>query len=416
MRFITGKGTRPGIDGRGVVRAVGLAALVLGLLAGCTPSREFLLKRSTELGEDKNYVRVLLIDTKERISISSPSRIKISDLSDRRVLRDMNKGSVYFYPERLKRPVAVESWNAPLSVNGTAYRGSIELHSRMGRLLVINVVTMDEYLSSVVPCEISSGWNTEALRAQAVAARSYAYYHIMNGSDPLYDLDSTNRSQVYRGAGVETERTNRAVRDTSGQVLAYNGKPILAFFHSTCGGRTVDNDKVCSGQALDYLRAVRCPYCSASPHFSWEEKLTLYEIRQHLGKKFLGIGPITGISFKKSDGPVNLVTVEHKNGVVRLSGNDFRLLFPDKKIKSLSFDAVKTRDGLLLKGRGWGHGVGLCQWGANGMAERKASYNQILRHYYRGTTLMVIGEKPRGDETRKMARDRGRRVEYARQK
>ncbi|HPO46948.1 MAG TPA: SpoIID/LytB domain-containing protein [Spirochaetota bacterium] len=151
MRFITGKGTRPGIDGRGVACSVGLAAFVLGLLAGCTPSREFLLKRSTELGEDKNYVRVLLIDTKERISISSSSRIKISDLSDRRVLRDMNKGSVYFYPERLKRPVAVESWNAPLSVNGTAYRGSIELHSRMGRLLVINVVTMDEYLSGVVP-------------------------------------------------------------------------------------------------------------------------------------------------------------------------------------------------------------------------------------------------------------------------
>lgn len=409
------KGRRPRLNGRAAASAALLVA-VLGFIAGCAPSREFLLKRSTELGEDKNYVRVLLLETTERVSLSSSSRIKISALADRKVHHDGKGGKIYFYPEKVRQPVIVESWNSPLFVNGVPYRGAIELHSRMGRLLVVNVVTMDEYLSGVVPCEISSGWNVEALRAQAVAARSYAYYHIMNGTDPLYDLNATNRSQVYRGAGVETERTNRAVRDTSGQVVAHNNRPILAFFHSTCGGGTVDNDKVWSGQALEYLRGVRCEYCSASPHYSWEDKLTLYEIRHHLGKKYVGVGPITGISFKKDGGRVNHVTIEHKNGIVRLSGNDFRLFFPEKKIKSLSFDAIKTQDGLLLKGRGWGHGVGLCQWGANGMAERKASYDQILRHYYRGTRLMVITGKPRGDSAGKTAGDRRRPFHDARLK
>ncbi len=181
-----------------------------------------------------------------------------------------------------------------------AYRGAIELHSRMGRLLVINVLTMDEYLSGVVPCEISSGWNIEALRAQAVAARSYAYYHIMNGTDPLFDLNATNRSQVYGGAKVETDRTNRAVRDTSGQVVSYNNKPILAFFHSTCGGNTIDGDKVWAGGGWTI-----CEECDVNtapnPRTSPGRRcVTLYEIRHHLGKKYVGVGPVTGIAFRKT--------------------------------------------------------------------------------------------------------------------
>ncbi len=390
--------------------------LAFAFLAGCAPSREFLLKRSAEIGADKNYIRVLLLNTTERVAVASPARMKISGLSDRKVHYDGKGRSVFFYPEKVREPIVVESWDSPLSVNGTPYRGAIELHPRMGRLLVINVLTMDEYLSGVVPCEISSGWHVEALRAQAVAARSYAYYHIMTGTDALFDLNATNRSQVYGGAGVETERTNRAVRDTSGQVVSYNNKPILAFFHSTCGGSTIDGDKVWAGAGMEYLRGVRCEYCARSPHFSWEEMLTLYEIRHHLGKKYIGIGPVTGIAFRKEGGRVNHVTIDHKNGVVRLSGNDFRLLFPEKKIRSLSFDAVKTKNGLLLKGHGWGHGVGLCQWGANGMAERKALYTDILRHYYRGTRLMVITGKQRPDGAKRVADSRSRRFENARLK
>ena len=396
---------RPRSNGRAAASAAAFV-LFLYLLAGCAPSREFLLKKSTEIGADKNYVRVLLLNTAERVAVASPARMKISGLSDRRVHYDGMGRSVFFYPEKVKHPIIVESWDSPLAVNGTPYRGAIELHSRMGRLLVINVLTMDEYVSGVVPCEISSGWNIEALRAQAVAARSYAYYHIMNGTDPLFDLNATNRSQVYGGAKVETDRTNRAVRDTSGQVVSHNNKPILAFFHSTCGGNTIDGDKVWAGAGMDYLRGVRCEYCAKSPHFSWEEVLTLYEIRHHLGKKYVGVGPVTGIAFRKDGGRVNHVTIDHKNGVVRLSGNDFRLLFPEKKIKSLFFDAVKTKNGLLLKGHGWGHGVGLCQWGANGMAERKAVYTDILRHYYRGTRLMIIAERTRPVAGEKLVRAR----------
>ncbi len=399
---------RPRVNGRAVASAAA-CALFLAFLAGCAPSREFLLKKSTEIGADKNYVRVLLLNTAERVAVASPARMKISGLSDRRVHYDGKGRAVFFYTEKVKEPVVVESLNSPLSVNGAPYRGAIELHSRMGRLLVINVLTMDEYLSGVVPCEISSGWNVEALRAQAVAARSYAYYHIMNGTDALFDLNATNRSQVYGGVKVETERTSKAVRDTSGQVVSHNNKPILAFFHSTCGGSTIDNNKVWAGEAREYLRSVRCEYCSQSPHYAWEEMLTLYEIRHHLARKYVGVGAVTGITFRKEGGRVNHVTVDHKNGIVRLSGNDFRLLFPEKKIKSLFFEAVKTKNGLLLKGHGWGHGVGLCQWGANGMAERKAGYADILQHYYHGTRLMIMAEKMRPVSGNKIVQNKPRR-------
>ncbi|HSV95863.1 MAG TPA: SpoIID/LytB domain-containing protein [Spirochaetota bacterium] len=399
---------RPRSNGRAVMSAAA-CVLFLAFLAGCAPSREFLLKKSTEIGAHKSYVRVLLLNTAKRVAVASPARMKISGLSDRRTHYDGKGRSVFFYPEKVKEPVVVESWDSPLSVNGAPFRGAIELHSRMGRLLVINVLTMDEYLSGVVPCEISSGWNVEALRAQAVAARSYAYYHIMNGTDTLFDLNATNRSQVYGGAGMETERTNKAVRDTSGQVASLDNKPILAFFHSTCGGSTIDGDKVWKGAGREYLRKVRCEYCAQSPHFVWEEMLTLYEIRLHLAKKYVGVGQVTGIAFRKEGGRVSHVTVDHKNGVVRLSGNDFRLLFPEKKIKSLLFEAVKTKNGLLLKGHGWGHGVGLCQWGANGMAERKAAYADILRHYYRGTRLMIMAEKTRPGSGNNLAQNKQRR-------
>ncbi len=372
-------------------KAVPLCAAFLFVLSACTPSREFLLKQSLAAGVDRQYVRVLVANTTERVLVSGQARMRISDLKTRKVHYDGQGSQVYFYPEKVLTPVVVESWGSTVCVNGTCYRGLMELHNILGRIYVINVVTMDEYLCGVVPKEVSPSWDDEAIKAQAVAARTYAYYHLMQKKDAIYDLDATTNFQVYGGFSAENERTSRAVSMTSGEIAAFNNKPIQAFFHSTCGGATTDDRFVWEGDDKEYIAGVKCEYCKNSPHYSWDETITLYEMRMYLEKKYKGVGAITGLSFKKNEGRITSVTVTHKNGRLTVTGNEFRLLFPDKKIKSTWFEAVKTREGLALHGHGWGHGVGLCQWGAEGMAQKGSGYRDILKYYYRGIQIINIG-------------------------
>ncbi len=372
------------------LQGLALCALV-ALLASCSPSKGFLLKRSIRLGIDKQQIRVRIASTGERVAIASTARMRIADLKTRKTHYDGRGRRINFYPERITTPVIVESWEKPLSVNGRAYRGAMELHNVLGKLCVINVLSMDEYLCGVVPSEIVSSWHAEALKAQAVAARSYAYYHMQNRKDAPFDLDATTNFQVYGGIAAEKESTSLAVRATSGEIAVFENKPILAYFHSTCGGSTVGDEFVWNGSHMDYLKGVKCEFCKASPHYSWEERITLYEMRMYLAKKYRGVGAIGGITFKRNEGRVSKVTIVHKNGILNLTGNEFRMIFPAKKLKSLSFEATKTADGLILHGHGWGHGVGLCQWGAQGMAKNGARYKDILKHYYRGVRMMHAG-------------------------
>lgn len=364
--------------------------IVISMVSSCAPSRKFLLEKGKRIGVDKSYVRVLIARSGDRCVISSDSRIKISEIKTRKIKYDGNGRTIYFYPEMIRQPVVVESWQSPLAVNGKKYRGMIELHNVLGKIYVINVLKMDEYLFGVVPSEILSSWSMESLKAQAVTARTYAYYHIMKKKNLLYDLDATNNFQVYKGLAVETESTNRAVAETSGEILTYKNQPIIAYFHSTCGGRTADDKFVWDGNDLEYISGITCGFCKESPEYSWETKLTLYEIRRFLRRRYTGVGRITGISFKKRDGRVVSVVIQHRNGVIKLSGNNFRLIFPDKKIKSLLFVAKKIKSGLILHGHGWGHGVGMCQWGAKGLAESGAVYREILKFYYKGVSIVSL--------------------------
>ena len=276
--------------------------LVLSVLHRA-PRQGFLLKRSAATSGQTVCARVAAEQRGPRNDFIE-KRIRISDVKTREVYYDGKGGNVHFYPARVKKPVVVESWESPLSVNGKPYRGLLELHNVVGRLHVINVVTMSEYLCGVVPSEISSSWNAEALKAQAVAARTFAWYHLINKKGSQVDFDATTSFQVYGGAAAETDATNRAVAATDGEIAVYRDNPILAYYHSTCGGHTIDNNYVWKGSGIPYLKGVRCDYCTASPHFSWEEHLSLYDLRNYLGKKYTGVGAITGIRFQRNRGRV----------------------------------------------------------------------------------------------------------------
>lgn len=366
-----------------------LLIIILVSIAGCVPPPEYMAKTGKRIGLDNDYIKILLLRDQLKVEVVTTTKTKVVQLPNNTIVYNSDAKRFVLFDNQLTQPLQFESWNNEINVNGITVRGMIQLHPVVGKIQVVNVLKMNEYLYGVLPSEIMSGWPEEVLKAQAVAARTYAYYHLMKNNSTYFDLDATNNFQVYKGKAVETEATNKAVDATSGIIMTYNNKPILAYFHSTCGGKTTDDKYVWQGEDLPYLTSVVCPYCKNSPNYSWQVELTLNEIYEALVKRYKAVGKIKAITLGREDTRVTVVKIEHDNGIIRMSGNDFRLMFDAKKIKSLYFEARQTRTGLILTGHGWGHGVGMCQWGAKEMAQQGMRFDWILTFYYRGIRIMT---------------------------
>jgi stage II sporulation protein D len=320
------------------------------------------------------------------------------------------KGNKYYKDYRVTQsssfPFRLEPRDGKVNINGRDYRGSLEIRKIDANLWVINVVDIEEYLRGVVPCEIGGvpEKQIEAAKAQAVAARTYAQAHIGQHQDLGFDLYATVQDQVYRGVTCEREITNRAIESTKGEVLLYRNQPIEAKYHSTCGGRTADFSDIWSGKAPPYLRSVSCRYCSNSPHYEWKKELTKKEFFAHLRKRLRKINMNIARdelihSFrlkrnKRSKRVTHFVLVTNKKEYT-IPTYRLRTLFgqpgdPGGLLKS-SYVFVKTKsDKVVIEGKGFGHGVGMCQFGALEMASRGKNYRQILYHYYRGTRIRKI--------------------------
>lgn len=361
--------------------------ITLALIASCSPSQKYLSKQGGSYSGQGAKVKVLILKSNVPVIIASKTRIKISDLKNRNVLYNNVNKSIKIYPEKLNNSIVAESWESPIFVNQKPYRGTIEFHNLSGKIHVINELSIEDYLQGVVPSEMNGNWHVEALKAQAIAARTYAYYMILQKAKGIYDLDSTTSSQVYKGISVETELANQAVKETSGLIMTYENKPILAVFHSTSGGSIISNDLVWGGERLPYLVDKNDPYSTSSPHYQWTTDVNLYDIRQKLGSKYGQIGEIKGISFRKHKERVVEVIISHENGKFKISGNDFRLILGAEKVKSQLFKAERIKDGMRLQGRGFGHGVGMCQYSAKEMAEKGARSEQILKYFYNGIVI-----------------------------
>lgn len=362
------------------------------LFTSCTPSEKYLKTRIRSTGKDNNYVRVLIKKETGSFKISSSSGVKVIDKKSGKIVYENEKGSLVFYPEKIRNIYIIETGVKPVFINDTGFRGRVELHNVLGKIYIINIVNIEEYLASVVPSEMPSSWNIEALKAQAIAARTYTYYHLSKNGDSksIYDLDSTTNFQVYKGILSEKDSSTKAVRDTAGVIMTYNHEPILAYFHSTSGGKTADDKYVWQGEDLPYLDSVQCTYSKESPHYEWTAEITLSEIERALAGKYQRIGKIRKITFKKFDDRVVEVNVIHSNGNLVLSGNQFRLMLDPSKLKSTMFTARQNKNSFHIYGRGWGHGVGMCQWGAKGRGEKGFNYEQILTYYYKNVKLTRI--------------------------
>ncbi len=330
-----------------------------------------------------------------------------------------------------------------VSVDGTKYRGSIVLKKDSnGLLTVINHVDLEDYIASVVAVEMSSSFELEALKAQAVCARTYALRFMDKHSSYGFDMCSGTDCQAYKGVSVECEKTTRAAQETKGVVMMYDGKLIEAVYSATSGGWT-ESVKYVWGSDIPYLQAVEDAYESKSVYGStWEKEITVEKATEIMNNKDYNLGTITNIQVTEATdhGTATKLVVTGTNGEKTFTRENCRLAFGSVTL-SQAFtvtpvsDTVKTEriyaydgseisdnvtvlsskgtsklnldnvilqgntvrnytckatgpvTGFLFSGRGYGHLVGLSQNGANGMAEAGFAFDEILKHYYKGIEL-----------------------------
>lgn len=337
-------------------------------------------------------IRVLLERALERVTISSRTALKVFDRQEAPLLSgrpavslELREGGLYLdgRPLETDRVIVRDENGAPLQYNGRTYRGRLIVKKATGGLELINELPLEAYLYGVVPQEMPSRWPLEALKAQAVAARTYAFYVKQRAVSPDYDLCATTMSQVYNGAAFETESTNRAVDETRGQLLYYRGMPVLAYFHAHSGGMTEDPRHVWSSP-VPYLRPVADGFSMMAPSSAWSVTIDHETIRRSLGRAGIDLGPIAEIAPLEFS-PSNRLTrlrIVHQGGETTLGGNEFRLLLDPKLIRSTLLTLTSNGGGVTFEGRGYGHGVGMSQWGAMIMAREGYTWREILQHYY----------------------------------
>lgn len=345
-------------------------------------------------------------------------------------------------------PVAGADEMTVVRVNGNSYRGTIELRAVGDTLTVINVLPLEEYLYGVLPREIPAAWPAETLRAQAIVSRTYALATKGRYAAAGYDLSATVSSQVYGGLGGEHPNTNAAVDATKGMVLTYRGDMVTAVFHASSGGYTENNEVVWRGSPTPYLRAVPDEFDSAqpdNPHSSWQTNLTLADITAKLAAADSDVGEVYSVAAageKTASGRQRGIVVRGSKGNREMEATDFRTLLG---LKSTRFDIITHSEGECLNirvcdpaeslavcgangmtatkparevfalgaggvmneiktpsiagvtkltgevelvGQGWGHGVGMSQWGARGMALAGYNCSEILQHYYQGVDIV----------------------------
>ena len=277
-----------------------------------------------------------------------------------------------------------------LTIEGITYPGNMFIVRKEDmQLKAINIVDIEDYIKGVLPQEAYSSWPQETLKAQAVAARSFAYYSILNSSSKSYDVSSGVTSQVYGGKSVWQPSTNKAVDSTRGEALVFNDSNLLAgYYHACCGGHTA-NIKDVWGLDIKPLSGRPSEFCQDTPYYSWKEKISLDAISERFRKRNIDIGSILDVYVDKKDesGRVLVMGFITDKGEFRITGHFFRHLLGTDVLKSTRIILESEDRYLILQGYGWGHGVGLCQWGAKSMAERGFTYKQILDFFYPGSRV-----------------------------
>jgi stage II sporulation protein D len=359
-----------------------LAALVVAVAALPRPAEAQLVLPGTQ-------VRVLLavvnaavidadgahhgvIDGEQRFSTALPLEWPLQALGGRVLVDGVDVGTSLH--------IAMDE--GLVTFDGQRYRGSLRFTAAGDMLQVVNVLDIESYLRGVVPSEMSASWQMEALKAQAVAARSYT----MTSLDPTasYDLCATVDCQVYRGVEAEHERTDAAILATAGVVVTYQGVTAHTYYHADSGGVVASSGEVW-GTALPYLVTLADAPAN-SPHRSWQARLDGGSVGAALAAAGLPVGTVTGLRVVRLSESGRVAELE-VTGTARtrlLSGVVLREQARGWGLKSMRF---RVQGGLVVNGDGWGHGVGMSQYGARALANAGYDFGSILAFYYPATNL-----------------------------
>ncbi|PIR20791.1 MAG: hypothetical protein COV45_04335 [Deltaproteobacteria bacterium CG11_big_fil_rev_8_21_14_0_20_47_16] len=308
-------------------------------------------------------------------------------------------GAGFLLNERLVMGNTLEciSGEGILSINDIPTQGQVRLLADgHKRLEVVETLPMDLYLIGVMQGEVGHNWPIEALKAQAIASRSYAMAVAKERHYAPFDVAITTRDQVYDPRIKIPANIQAAVLDTSNQILVYRGKTLKAFYHSCCGGAgesfsAVAKDLSPESKAPFPPAVTRDPFCHEAPAAHWKAEFSDAQVIGVLQSRLPGLSSLDQIHFNTERNgrveSVKLATRDHRT--IQMTGNQFRKALGYETVKSTWFTAKKHRHSLTLTGRGYGHGVGMCQWGAHGMAEKGKTSTQILSFYYPGAKIVT---------------------------
>jgi stage II sporulation protein D len=290
-------------------------------------------------------------------------------------------------PEKNEQLEKMGKLSGDLFVSGTHYSGDIAVLKGKSGMFLINELPLEEYIKNVVATEVSSSWDMEALKVQAVIARTYALYQKTIAGNSNFDLTSSVLHQAYKGSTVDA-RIAYAVMHTEGEVLYYDGRLIEALYHSTSGGKTEEASEV-FGNSYPYLKPVESN-CEISPYWMWERKIPLEEVEKALNLSGVTEIKITSHTVTKR---VKTVDVVHHNGAMTLKATDLRKLLGWSRLPSTNFEVSRDGGNFVFEGKGYGHGVGLCQWSALQMAREGKNYKEILSYFYPGTVIRLYEDR-----------------------
>jgi stage II sporulation protein D len=280
----------------------------------------------------------------------------------------------------------------PLRLNGREYAAPLEVLRSGEGIAVIGELPLEDYLPGVLRAETGDRFPREALRAQAIVARTYAAHQRLISAGKPYHIVASTAHQQYAGRVAAGSPAWEAVRETTGQVLLWEGEVFPAFYHTESGGYTEDPRTVFAARNMPALRPVVCPFSAGSPHYYWNLDLRLADVSEALRRGGVDVGQVRAIVVAQRTPSLRATTVrvEGSRGSAQVRGNDFRRMLGYDSVKSTLFAVAVDGDVARFAGRGYGHGVGMCQWGAKGMAERGYSARQILEFYYPGTTFGAL--------------------------
>lgn len=349
-------------------------------------------------------VRVLIVDDKDVLILSLKGKYKIYAINSDRILSEGPYLTAKVRPTKEGLQIGAKEINvygakvkvakdSNIYVDSRRFRGDIDIVKKdNGKLMVINYINMEEYLYGVLYHEVSHRWPMGALKAQAIAARTFALYQIRQNTLQPYDMRCDIYSQVYGGRTSEKWSTTRAVNLTKSTVLVYNGDIFPTYYHATCAGHTEDAANLWNIDLVP-LKGVACNFCGSSPHYRWKKDIPLWALENKLkdgGYKLGHIASVVIISTNKS-GRVDKLEIKDDAGVsIILTGKDFRQIIGPNEVRSTKFSASIKWSHLILDGMGWGHGAGMCQWGAYGMSRKGKSAEEILKYYYPGAEITTI--------------------------